>query len=52
LVLEAGAGISISNSGVEWYGGERLVQTITTAGASSEFSIISARSAVHIGDGT
>jgi hypothetical protein len=52
LVLEAGAGVSISNSGVEWYGGERLVQTITTTGASTEFSIISASSAVHIGDGT
>ena len=38
LIIESGTGILVSNSGVEWVGSERLVQTISVAGAGAVFA--------------
>ena len=38
LILQAGDGVTISNNGVEWVGSERLVQTISSAGAGGIFT--------------
>jgi hypothetical protein len=52
LILAAGVGIAISNDGVEWDGSVPLTQTISTTGGTSEFSILSASNAIHVGNGT
>jgi len=52
LTLVAGTGITISNSGVEWFGSETLTQTISLSGGTTEFTILSASNAVYVGDVT
>jgi hypothetical protein len=52
LTLVAGTGITLSNDGHEWFGSEALTQTISLSGGTTEFTILSASNAVHVGDGT
>jgi hypothetical protein len=57
LIIEQGSGVTVSNSGVEWIGAERLIQNISigqSVGITDNviFNEITASNAVHVGDGT
>ena len=52
LTLVAGEGITISNSGTDWYGSEPLTQTISSAGGAGRFTNLSASNSVYVGDST
>ena len=52
LTLVAGEGITISNDGTAWFGGETLTQTISTSGGASSFTDVSASNAVYVGNST
>lgn len=54
LIIEQGTGVTVSNSGVEWIGADRLTQNISigqSVGTTDTvvFNTISASNAVHIG---
>ena len=50
LTLVAGEGITISNSGTDWYGSEALTQTISSAGGAGTFTNLSASNSIYVGD--
>jgi len=52
LTLVAGTGITLSNDGTEWFGSEALTQTISLSGGTTEVTILSASTAVYVGDST
>ena len=52
LTLVAGEGITISNSGTDWYGSEALTQTISSAGGAGTFTNLSASNSIYVGDST
>ena len=47
LILKAGSGITLSNDNVEWVGDTRLVQTITSTGASGTGGIFVATGSAY-----
>jgi len=54
LIIEQGTGVTVSNTGFEWIGQQRLVQNITIGqpvGTTDTvvFNIVSASNAIHIG---